>query len=673
MPRVTQGSWRLAAMALAVALVSSACLGEAAPSPTAEPTIQPQLTPTPSPSPTRAPARRDETLVVMAPEHPTRLLPPARNATERLLIDVLYDPLYRLDEQLRPVPELARTLPEVSEDGRTWRIPIKADARFHDGKKVTAGDVLFSLKLAASPSCPLGLELCNTVRNYMAENPERNDNLVTISLTEPYAPFLTEALGRLPILSEAAVQAATDDLVEAAGRLNQERPDRVILEIWEQTNRLECADAEPPAGCRLAEHRGTLEQVFRRARLGLPSDAPYIDSTGIFDEDAYLGDLLERLGSLAQVLDSSAEDKQSAALGLLDATARPFGGGPYRLVSVEDDGTWILEANQNHTRRQPIIPRLEVRIEPDPSVATTRLLSGEADWVLESGRSQEAVIDGTSGFSAAARPTDTQYGILFNVRPDRVYFDQVARRAFALCLDHDGLATSLDPGRHVALTPYTATSWALPETVGRERDVAAATALLDGAGWLPAADGVRTKGETRLSTSIAVRPTSIDVWSFANEAAEQLTECGIELRVEELDLTGDTMLDQLLWPNDFDTLLWVRTLGPDPDTAVRVFESSRITSEDNRADENPSGFMSELADHLIASARGSLDEAERTAAYAGVQRLLEDGVPYWPLWYDSAVSAISERVRGPEGPVDPARSRYDWDISSWELVDPVGA
>ena len=37
--------------------------------------------------------------MVVAPEHPTRLLPPATNVTERLLVDLLYDPLYRLDEQ----------------------------------------------------------------------------------------------------------------------------------------------------------------------------------------------------------------------------------------------------------------------------------------------------------------------------------------------------------------------------------------------------------------------------------------------------------------------------------------------------------------------------------------------------------------------------------------------
>jgi ABC-type transport system substrate-binding protein len=138
--------------------------------------------------------------------------------------------------------------------------------------------------------------------------------------------------------------------------------------------------------------------------------------------------------------------------------------------------------------------------------------------------------------------------------------------------------------------------------------------------------------------------------------------------VEELDLTGGTMLEQLLWPNDFDTLLLARTLGPDPDSAVRTFESSRITTDENQADANPSGFTSSLADHLISSARKTLDPAERIPAYAGVQDLLEQDVPYWPLWYESTVSALSTRVQDADGPVDPSVARFDWDVSGWTLA-----
>jgi peptide/nickel transport system substrate-binding protein len=345
-----------------------------------------------------------------------------------------------------------------------------------------------------------------------------------------------------------------------------------------------------------------------------------------------------------------------------------FGGGPYRLTGIAEDGAYLLEANPDHTRSAPKIERIEVRIERSPSVAATRLISGEADWILSTTREQAAVIDASPGYQAASRPRDTQFGVLFNVRPDSIYFDVNTRRAFAQCIDHEGLARALDPERPLATTPYTATSWARPEAAVRARDVEAASAWLEQAGWRMATDGVRVRDDgTRLSSTIAVRPTSVDLFTFANRAAEQLADCGIELLVEELDLTGDAMLTQLVWPNDFDTLMWSRRLGPDPDSAVRAFESSRITTAENQADENPSGFTSELVDHFVASARRTLDVAERTEAYAKVQGELAALIPYWPLWYDSSVAAISDRVRSRDGSVDPSQSRYDWDISSWSL------
>lgn len=669
MPTVITRRLALPALALVGVFVVSACLGEEAASPDPEPTPTAVPTPSPSPSPTLRPrARNKETLVAIAPAHPRRLLPGDNlNATERLLIDVLYDPLYRLDENQEPRLELAKELPQVSEDGKTWRIPIRLDAEFHSGEKVKADDVQFSLAMAASPSCSLGRELCATVRNYL-ESTERDDNTIILKLTEPHAPFLAEALGRLPIFSEKDVRKATDKLIDDAERLNLERPSNVVADISSQVQRDRCFEADPPTGCRLTDHRERLEQIFSRARLNLPSQAPFTDPTGLFDEDAYTSQLLERLSDLDRAFTTADADKTSAALGLLDATVRPFGGGPYMLVDVSDDGTWSLKANPQHTRSAPNIDLLEIRVEQDPTVATTRLLSGEADWVLELGPEEAALVNEAPGYTAASRPLDRQWGILFNVRPDHLYFDQLVRRAFAQCIDHEGLATALDEGRHVAFAPYTADSWALSESSVVARDVAAANANLEQAGWQLAVDGIRVREGERLSSTIAVRPTAVHLFTFANQAAEQLKECGIELVVEELDLTGNTMLDQLQYPNEFDTLLWQRTLTPDPDSAVRVFETSRITTEENQADENPSGFTSALVDFRIAKARETLEPAERLEDYAEAQAELSKLIPYWPLWYDSATAAVSDRITDADGSVDPGRPRYAWDISAWEMA-----
>ena len=690
MSPVSLSRLKLPAAALAGLFVAGACLSDPAPAteaPTATPgasetataLVEVEDTPAPTVAPVATPRpTTDDTLVVIAPAHPTRLLPGDNlNATEELLVDVLYDPLYRLDKDMRPVPELAKDFPTIkkSDKGYEWSIPIKADAKFHSGQKLKASDVLFSLRMASSHSCPLGRTLCETVRTYMIDEPDRDDNVVNILLAEPYAPFLTEVLAQLPILSQDDVKEATRELLDAADRLNENRPDKLIAQIYENTLSDDCAVAEPPEGCRLADYRKQLERVFGRASIDLPSVAPYTDDTGYFDENAYLGDLLNRLVALAQMLDSEAQDKNSAALGLLDATVTPFGGGPYELVRIRDDGTYVLKANPDHTRNVAKIERMEVRVEPDPEIATTQLLNGAADWILEVRADQADIIDSAAGYRAAARPTDIQYGVLFNVRPDRVYFDNAARRAFVECIDHEGLALALDDERPLATTPYTATAWARPEGLDlTERDVEAAIRDLEMAGWQMAADGVRVRADgTRLSTSIAVRPTNVDLFTFANAATEQLAECGIELIVDELDLTGGDMLNQMRYPNDFDTLMWTRWLGTDPDTAVRAFESSRITTKDHVADENPSGFSSELVDYHVASARETMVEADRAASYASVNEEIEKLIPYWPLWYESKTSAISDRLRDKDGPVDPAESRYDWDISAWSFKPSEGA
>jgi len=602
---------------------------------------------------------------VVAPQPPTRLLPPATNAAERLIVDLLYEPLYRLDEDYRAVPALAKELPEISDDGLKWKIVLRVNSRFHDGLTVDPEDVKFTLELATSPACPFERALCDAVNDHVEEIVANNRN-IEITLNKPHSPFLADALARLPILSESAVDAATSHL-RGAVDLGDGRPDKVIAEIREALLRDACFEPDPPTGCRLIDHRGRLERVLGRAGTKLPSRALYTDDTGIFDEDGYTTELLDRMQSLAQVLTTEGKNRKAAVLPLLDLTETPLGGGPFRLKRIRDDGVYVLEANKDRAGGAPEVKRVEIHVERNSSEAVTRLLAGEADWILEVGGELESVVMDAPGVIAAPRPLTTQRGILFNVRSDRVYFDFDARRAFAACLDRETLATQLDTERAVATTPFAAGSWATPIAKPWPYDPDAGNALLEADGWLKGDDGVRVKDGVRLSSTIAVRPSGVDVFTFANAASQQLAECGIELIVEELDLTGDAMLTQLIWPNEFDTLLMTRRLGVDPDSAVRMFETDRITAEDNAADANPSGFTSALTDDRVEHARATVAEAERAADYATVQEQLDGDIPYWPLWYDTSIAALSDRVSIDGVPIDPSRTRYAWDIASWKL------
>ena len=66
------------------------------------------------------------------------------------LVNELYSGLVTLDLDLNVVPDLAETV-DVSADGRTYTFNLRADAKFHDGKPVTAQDFKWSLERVTNP------------------------------------------------------------------------------------------------------------------------------------------------------------------------------------------------------------------------------------------------------------------------------------------------------------------------------------------------------------------------------------------------------------------------------------------------------------------------------------------------------------------------------------------
>ncbi|MBX3031322.1 MAG: hypothetical protein KF809_14335 [Chloroflexi bacterium] len=692
----TRSRWPLL---LTLPLVVSGCLTMDEPEPTG--------TPPPTTAPTvlvTSPPRDPNVLVVGVPAWPADALPPAVGASQSLLHDLLHESLYRLDGSLRPRPLIAVAQPRVSEDGRTWTIELDGSGgRFASGRRIRASDVVGSLRIARSPTCALGRELCATALAHLedveAREPLRGSasatagppaspggspsgappatraprgERVVLTLDQPYAPFLTEVLAQLPILDMAAVDAGVRGIVASARGVQAGAPDALVTRIYRALGADACLEAEPPGGCRLADHRDELETMLHSASLTLPDRELFTNEMGQVDEAAYANALLDEVAALGQVLTRTGTDQQAAALGLMADDAGPFGAGPYRIVD-RAAGSWIeLEATPGHAGGDAGIERIRLQVIDDPAVAATALLAGDVDWLVRTDGRQAAVIEAAGRAARAARrPIDASWLIVFNTRRGRPYAEARTRQAFAACIDRDGLTAQVgDPDAVVAVTPLAPGSWAMPAGPSAPRDVTTATRLLDDAGWVVGADGIRQRSGVRLSSSVAVRASRTGVLAMIQAVAEQLRECGIELLVEDLDLTGDQLLAQLRWPNDFDTLLTMRALGADPDADLLAFEGDRIPTQDTPVDANPGGFRDADLDALLARGRSVVPIRERETIYAEAGARIAQRVPAWWMWYDTAWAAIADRVRGPDGPIDPSQPRYAWNVASWTLDPP---
>ena len=149
------------AIAILVAvMLLAACDGEsAAPTATMDATAEPAATPESTASPAGAeevssPATRGSLstakFVQLFVDPPTLDPHLTTDATSARIIVEVFGGLVTIDPNLDIVPDLAESW-DISEDGRVYTFHLRPDAVFHDGKPVTAHDVIWSLERVTNP------------------------------------------------------------------------------------------------------------------------------------------------------------------------------------------------------------------------------------------------------------------------------------------------------------------------------------------------------------------------------------------------------------------------------------------------------------------------------------------------------------------------------------------
>lgn len=106
--------------------------------------------------------------------------------------DPFHSGLYHHNKDNKLEKDLATDL-KISSDGKEYTVTIRKDAKFADGKALTAKDVAFTYKTAKDAKSAVDLAFLDSVEAL-------DDYTVKFTLNKPYSPFLdtTAALGILP-------------------------------------------------------------------------------------------------------------------------------------------------------------------------------------------------------------------------------------------------------------------------------------------------------------------------------------------------------------------------------------------------------------------------------------------------------------------------------------------
>jgi peptide/nickel transport system substrate-binding protein len=307
------------------------------------------------------------------------------------------------------------------------------------------------------------------------------------------------------------------------------------------------------------------------------------------------------------------------------------GTGPYRVTRFEPDS--LVELERTDTWWGGSVPVKTVRIEFIPEEATRILArqSGDIDLAVSISFEQAEQWEDTEGTRVLFAPDRSYVGIDFNTAVEP--FDDIhVRRAIAFACDRQAFVDQLLGGHGepaTALTPPDQIAGVLGADEARE----ALKVVLD----LPY-DLAKAEEELALSkvpdgftTKVGVSSSAPAISSAFQALAAAVAPLGIIIEVEEMPVEQ-----------------WFGTIGS-PDWGLAYMWYFNATGDPAElaswflGEGNPASYSNEEMTALLDQARQETDPTARIELIIEAQRIALADLPYVPLWWGEAASAIDDR------------------------------
>jgi peptide/nickel transport system substrate-binding protein len=248
--------------------------------------------------------------------------------------------------------------------------------------------------------------------------------------------------------------------------------------------------------------------------------------------------------------------------------AHLVGSGPYRVSSWVRGTTITLDADPTW-QPAPAIRRLVWRFTADPDAALNLVLAGEAEMLEHAGPPAQSDRAAADTLLRVMPYPSAVYGFAAfkfvgaKGKPDPRFSDRAVRQALTLALDRVSIARAIfGPNAAVPEGPVSRLQWIAGDGVSvLPFDTAAASAMLDSAGWRRDASGVRRHGATRLAFGLLVPSTSSTRKLLAEALQESWRRLGADVSIDAVDFP---VFQQRLAEGKFDTYIGAYLDEPSP-------------------------------------------------------------------------------------------------------------
>jgi oligopeptide transport system substrate-binding protein len=549
----------------------------------------------------------------------------------------LFEGLTRLEaKSLEPVPGVAERW-DVAPDGKTYTFHLRKEARWSDGRPVTAQDFVYAWRRMQEPS--VGAEyayIMHVVRYAEAFNTHQDQ---AKALSGPVLRALDELLAKYPVaIPKGAVRAL--DSKQNLHAVLKGTPDPVLRAF------LTRADADLSATDAKELRRALATEGARRAALYEEAARRFGVDGGVFAKDDRTL-VVELVAPTPYFLELTAfYCFYPVPRWAVERSSRDWflpksivGNGPFRLVSWQVGARLRLERSPTYWGKEDVrLNSIEALSSENMTTALNLYLTGEVEWLPHQTWPQDLGADLKKRADFYLGPAFAVY--YYRINCTRKPFSDVrVRKALNLAIDREQITRDvLAMGQKPALlfVPPDLAGYDPPEStlgydVARARQLLAESGFPDGKGF-PKFGILYNTTETHKKIAEVIadqlrRNLNIDVAAY-NQEWQSYQE---STRSMDYDLARAAWIGDYQDPNTF-LDLWL-TNGGNNQTGWgnpvydQLLEAAANVEKFLESPESVLGEVKKRAqlEELIAGARGATEAAPRLAAMTKLRaRLLAE-------------------------------------------------
>ena len=326
--------------------------------------------------------------------------------------------------------------------------------------------------------------------------------------------------------------------------------------------------------------------------------------------------------------------------------------GPYSITEWSPENL-VLAPFAKHWEGTPPLQGVHVKVVADEQARLAGVQSGEADMAFYPSTAAKLELQSNPDISVLSSKLALQSLLVEMNLKSGIFTDTDVRKAFTSAIDYQGIADGVGNGQFEAATGL------YPEAMdfavdNQHSDLPAAQALLDGAGWVPGADGIREKNGQKLVVRFVTQAQGPETNDVAIAMKDQVSKAGFDLQIDNAEDSAAVKKNPQGWEAS------VALSGSLSGTADPI--QPYLVRWTTGGSSNAQGIANPVIDEIGAKLRTEFDEQTRNNLLEQAQGILVEDQAYvvagtykyftvvtGPEWADYQVSSVRRHITSTTG------------------------